>query len=116
MRLDDLITRLKSREKVKGTSNALATMKDNISTLRSGVVQLQSMDMSTLWDDIFLPDAPSFMPQISINVYLPSKQPKIDVYINFVDAGESERVKLELAERVMKRSCRTKSMVRGDID
>ncbi|KAH0709419.1 hypothetical protein KY284_010846 [Solanum tuberosum] len=98
VRLDDLTTRLEAREKGQGSSGALDSMRDKIATLRAEVVQLPSMNISMIWVDGPLQDAPAPMPKMPSVVPPSSDQPDIAMHVWSVDADKNERADDDLAE------------------
>uniref|UniRef100_M1DDX2 Uncharacterized protein n=1 Tax=Solanum tuberosum TaxID=4113 RepID=M1DDX2_SOLTU len=52
LRLDDFIAMIATLEKVDGSSSALDTVRAEVSTLRDEFVQIQFVDISTLWGNI----------------------------------------------------------------
>jgi len=98
VRLDDLTTRLEAREEVEGSFGALDAMQYKITTLRVEVVQFQSMDISMLWGDVSLPDAPSPMAKMLSVMPSFSEHPEVTLHVEYVDADEIERDDDDLAK------------------
>uniref|UniRef100_M1DU80 Polyprotein protein n=1 Tax=Solanum tuberosum TaxID=4113 RepID=M1DU80_SOLTU len=79
LRIDELAARIEVLEKTVGSSSTLDTLRVEGSTLRAEVVQIQSMDISTLWGDVSLsvvaapaPEIPnvapsSFVPEVVVD-------------------------------------------------
>uniref|UniRef100_M1DX44 Uncharacterized protein n=1 Tax=Solanum tuberosum TaxID=4113 RepID=M1DX44_SOLTU len=82
-------------------------MRDELDTLTAEVVQFQFTDISILWGDFPVPDAPDSMLERPSTVPLPSEQTEIVVSVHVVD-DDSERVEDELAKETDEEELRGK--------
>ncbi|KAH0751893.1 hypothetical protein KY285_005041 [Solanum tuberosum] len=69
LRLDKLTVRVEALEEIGGRSSVVDTLKEKVATLRVEVVQIQYMDISTLWGEVpFLEvtEMPSVVPLATV--------------------------------------------------